>query len=141
MRNAQRASIMYAATCTLKPPCMTLSGKSFLQNTSATKKTAQKLLALLVILPTVLRHFIRALRRGIRFLVLALRMLEGQAHSYNECNRLGVEPRSRCLDKRLLPAIRFSTLLQFYVKHKTQRTTCAFEIKYKSQCTDTISIT
>ena len=77
-----------------------------MHSTSATKKTAEKLLALLVVLPTVLRHYIRPLRRGICFLVLALRMLEGQVHSYNECIRLGVEPRSRCLDKRLLPTIR-----------------------------------
>ena len=81
------------------------AGQSFLRSTSATKKTAEKILALLVVLPTVLRHYIRQLRRGICLLVLALRMLEGQVHSYNECRRLGVEPRSRCLDKRLLPMI------------------------------------
>ena len=48
----------------------------------------------------------RSLRKGLCHLTMGLRMLEGQVHSYNECVRLGVEPGSRCLDKKLLPRIR-----------------------------------
>ena len=69
-------------------------------------KTSQKILALTIVLPTVLRGFIPALRRGFRYLTLGLRMLKGQAHSYNECVRLNVEPGSSCFDKKLIPIIK-----------------------------------
>ncbi len=82
------------------------TGLSFLLSNKPTSKTAQKLMALLVVLPTALRHYVRNLRRGLSLLTLGLRMLEGQAHSFNECIRLGVEPGSRCLDKRNLRKIR-----------------------------------
>ena len=81
-------------------------GRTFLQYSNASNKTSKKLLALLVVLPTVLRGHVQALRRGLRLVVLGLRMLEGQVHSYNECIRLGVEPGSRTFDNRLIPKIR-----------------------------------
>ena len=81
-------------------------GRSFLRLTEASNKHSKKILALLVILPTVLRGFIQALRRGLRLFVLGLRMLEGQVHSFNECRRLGVEPGSRCLDNSKIPTIK-----------------------------------
>lgn len=84
---------------------VTKQGRTFLRFTNASNKTSKKLLALLVILPTVLRGYIQPLRRALRLLVLGLRMLDGQVHSYNECIRLGVEPGSRTFDKRLIPEI------------------------------------
>ena len=80
-------------------------GKSFLQLTAAACKTGKKILALTVVLPTVLRGYVHALRRGIRLMVLGLRLIDGQVHSYNECRRLGVEPGSRCIDKRQIEHI------------------------------------
>ena len=81
-------------------------GKTFLNYTAAAKKMKVTHLVLLVILPTVLRDYIQPFRRGLRLFVLGLRMLEGQVHSYNTCVRLGVEPGSRCLDKKLIPEIK-----------------------------------
>ena len=56
----------------------TKDGRSFLNFSKASNKTSKKLLILLVVLPTVLRGYIQPLRRGLRLLVLGLRMLEGQ---------------------------------------------------------------
>ena len=90
---------------------VTKDGKSCLRSAAATCKTAKKMIMLLYILPTVLRGYVQALRRGLRFMVLALRMLDGQVHSYNECIRLGVEPGTRCFDPDLIPTIKkFITL-------------------------------
>ena len=113
---------------------VTKNGRSFLNFTAASNKTSKKILCLLVILPTVLRGYVQALRRGLRLIVLGLRMLEGQVythtprarahthhdthtqhhahththtqvHSYNKCVRLGVEPGSRCFDTNLVSKI------------------------------------
>ena len=57
---------------------VTKDGRSFLNYTAAANKTSKKILCLLVILPTVLRGYVQALRRGLRLIALGLRMLEGQ---------------------------------------------------------------
>ena len=85
---------------------LTKGGRTFMRFTNAANKTSKKILALLVILPTVLRGYLQGFRRGLRLLVLGLRMLEGQVHSYNECIRLGVEPGSRTFDNTLIPKSR-----------------------------------
>lgn len=81
------------------------NGRTFLRFTNASNKTSKKILALLVVLPTVLRGYIQAFRRGLRLLILGLRMIDGQVHSYNACVRLGVEPGSRTFDRRLVTKI------------------------------------
>ena len=73
-------------------------GKSFLNSSAATGKSAKKHLMLLRILPTVLRGFVPALRRGLRFFVLGWRILDGQVHSFNQCLRLNIEPGCRSMD-------------------------------------------
>ena len=78
-------------------------GRSFLQSTGATGKTSKKILMLMRILPTVLRGFVRALRIGLCYVVLALRLLEGQVHSFNTCRDLGIEPGTRCLNPEVIP--------------------------------------
>ena len=81
-------------------------GMSFLHSPAATSKTKKKLMMLLYVLPTVLRGYVRPIRRALRLLVLGLRMIDGQAHSYNKCIQLGIEPGCRCLDPRLIPTIK-----------------------------------
>ena len=80
-----------------------LKGKSFMNLTAAIYKSAKKHLMLLRILPTVLRSFVQALRRGLRYLVLGWRLLEGQVHSFNKCNSLSIEPGGRSLDLQIIP--------------------------------------
>ena len=81
-------------------------GRSFLNFSKASNKTSKKLLILLVILPTVLRGYVQPLRRGMRLIILGLRMIDGQVHSYNASVRLGVVPGSRTFDPSLVPKIR-----------------------------------
>ena len=78
-------------------------GKSFMNLTAAIGKSAKKHLMLLRILPTVLRGFVQALRRGLRYLVLGWRMLEGQVYSFNKCKSLTIEPGGRSLDPKIIP--------------------------------------
>ena len=82
------------------------AGRSFLNSSAAVWKSSQRHLLLLRILPTVLRGFVQALRRGLRFLVLGCRLLEGQVHSFNECKGLNLEPGSRSLDPTVIPMAR-----------------------------------
>ena len=65
-------------------------------------QTANKLLALKVILPTSLRGFVKPLHEAILVLVLALRRLDGQTVSYNTAIKLNFEPGSRVLEKNKL---------------------------------------
>ena len=81
-------------------------GKSFLRAPAAICKTAKKIMMLLYIYPTVLRGYVSALRRALRFVVLGLRMLQGQVHSFNECTRLQIEPGSRCFNPADISVIR-----------------------------------
>lgn len=78
------------------------NGKSFLQSSAATSKSAKKHLMLLRILPTVLRGFVKGVRRGLRFLVLGWRLLDGQVNSFNQCVRLGIEPGGKSLDPQVI---------------------------------------
>ena len=65
----------------------------------------------MIILPTVLRGFIPAFRRGLCYFALGLQMLKGQVYSYNKCVHLNVEPGSKCLDPKLINKIKaFFTL-------------------------------
>ena len=41
-----------------------------------------------------------------RWMVLGLRMLDGQVHSFNQCKRLHIEPGSRSFAPDLIPTIR-----------------------------------
>ena len=59
-------------------------------------RAAEQIQALLVILVVVLRGFVPAFRTGLRYLVLGLRILEGQTVSaVNRANFLGVDIGSR----------------------------------------------
>ena len=91
------ANLSFSSTCV---------GKSFLRASDACSKTKQKLLALIIVLPTVIRGYIQPLRRALCFLTLGLRMLQGQVYSYNRCVQLNVETGSSCLDPRQNPAIK-----------------------------------
>ena len=85
---------------------VTKDGKSCLRAPAATCKTSKKLIMLLYVFPTVLRDYVQPLRRGLRTVVLALRMLDGQVHSFNECQRLNIEPGCRSFDPKMIPTIR-----------------------------------
>ena len=43
--------------------------------------------------------------------VLALRLMDGQVHSFNKCKELNIEPGSRSFDPKLLPVIKKFLLL------------------------------
>ena len=85
---------------------VTKNGKSCFRLGAATCKTSKKMIMLLYILPTVLRDYVQAFRRGLRFIVLAIRMIDGQVYSFNKCQRLNVEPGSRCFHPEYTPMIR-----------------------------------
>ena len=57
-------------------------------------RAADRILALLVILPTVLRDYIPELRAGIRKLVLGLRYLKGRCINGAEAFEFGITPGS-----------------------------------------------
>ena len=70
-------------------------GKSFLKKPGCTWRTADKLTALLYILPTVLRGFAPAVRAGFRKIILGLRILEGRCINDSEGVRMRVRAGSR----------------------------------------------
>ena len=72
---------------------------SFYRDTVCAWKMSQRLIALLVVMPTCLRGKVRPLHRAIRKLVLGIRILMGKRHSYNECLRRDCEPGSPSLPK------------------------------------------
>lgn len=65
-------------------------GISFIKNMNRTRRISQKLLAFLVILPTVLRDYVPEFRQGLRKLVQGLKMLEGRCVNAKEAMDLGV---------------------------------------------------
>ena len=60
-------------------------------------KASEQIQALLVILVVVLRGFVATFRTGLRYLVLGLRILEGQTVSVNRANFIGVDVGSSIL--------------------------------------------
>ena len=60
-------------------------------------RASEQIQALLVVLVVVLRGFVAAFRTGLRYLVLGLRILEGQTVSVNRANFLGVNIGCRIL--------------------------------------------
>lgn len=68
---------------------------SFLKKSGRTWRTADKLTALLYILPTVLRGFVPAVRAGLRKLIWGLRVLEGRCINEVEGARMNVHAGSR----------------------------------------------
>ena len=72
------------------PASCSKDGAGFLKNLNRARRISQKLLAFLVILPTVLRDYVPELRAGIRKLVLGLKILEGRCLNARECSRYNV---------------------------------------------------
>ena len=72
-------------------------GAGFIKNMNRARRISQKLLALLVLLPTVLRDYVPELRHGLRKLVLGLKLLEGRCISAREAIKLNVPAGSRPL--------------------------------------------
>ena len=66
-------------------------GSSFLRKSGRTWRTADKLTALLTILPVVLRDYVPKVRAGVRKVILGLRILEGRCVNSDEAARLGVQ--------------------------------------------------
>ena len=89
-------------------------------------RTAEKLLALLNILPTALRDYIPELRAGLRKLSWGLKILEGRCINAQEALKLGVEPGSRpitptCIKKAEILIAEGLSMLEgcaFYLNHK-----------------------
>lgn len=77
--------------------------ESFWRNTSHAWKMSQRLLALVVIMPTSLRGCVRPVHRALMSLVLGLRLLDGHVYSRRMCREsLGVQPGAHCLHKVLI---------------------------------------
>ena len=72
-------------------------GAGFIKNMNRVRRISQKLLAFLVILPTVLRDYVPELRTGLRKLVLGLKILEGRCVNAKEAMELDVAIGSRPL--------------------------------------------
>lgn len=72
-------------------------GASFIKNLNRARRISQKLLAFLVLLPTVLQDYVPELRKGIRKFVLGLKILEGRCLNARECVEHNVEIGSRPL--------------------------------------------
>ena len=79
-------------------PVCHVGNDSFI-NKSGCWRTASKLIAFLVVLIPVLRGFVIKFRTGLRFLILGLRILEGQTLSVNECDALHLERGFKALEK------------------------------------------
>lgn len=79
-------------------PVCHVGNDSFI-NKSGCWRTASKLIAFLVLLVPVLRGFVTKFRTGLRFLILGLRILEGQTLSVNECDTLHLERGFKVLEK------------------------------------------
>ena len=72
-------------------------GAGFIKNLNRARRISQKLLAFLVLLPTVLQDYVPELREGIRKFVLGLKILEGRCLNARECVEHNVEIGSRPL--------------------------------------------
>ena len=72
-------------------------GAGFFKNLNRARRMSQKLLAFLVILPTVLRGYVREVRTGLRKLILGLRLLEGRCVNAQEARDLNIPFGSRPL--------------------------------------------
>ena len=72
-------------------------GAGFIKNFNRVRRISQKLLAFLVILPTVLRDYVPEVRDGLRKLILGLRILEGRCVNAKEVMELKVPKCSRPL--------------------------------------------
>lgn len=68
-------------------------------------KSRRKSMLLCFLLSTQIRDMVPALREAIDVFVWALRQLDGQVHSYDAAQKLGVLPGSRVIDKRKLKEI------------------------------------
>ena len=69
-------------------------GSSFFKKSGRAWRTAEKIMALLNILPTALRDYVPTVRTALRTLVWGLRLLEGRCLSANEARSMGVLPGS-----------------------------------------------
>lgn len=72
---------------------------SFWRDTVCTWKMSQRLLALLVVIPTCLRDYVPPVHRAILKIVWGLRILDGDVCSLNECERRGIVPGCPCLER------------------------------------------
>ena len=79
-------------------PICHIPGDSFI-NRAGIWRTANKLVAFLVLLVPALRGFVPKFRAGLRSLVWGLRLLEGQTLSVNELDALGLERGVKALSK------------------------------------------
>ena len=79
-------------------PVCHIPGESFIKR-SGIWRTANKLVAFLVLLIPSLRGFVPKLRDGLRSLIWGLRILEGQTYSVNEAGELHLEPGFKGLKK------------------------------------------
>lgn len=79
-------------------PVCHVGNDSFI-NKSGCWRTASKLIAFLVVLIPVLRGFVIKFRTGLRFVILGLRILEGQTLSVNECDNLNLHRGFKSLEK------------------------------------------
>lgn len=75
------------------------NGCSFWIKTNRIWKARRKIRLLYYILPTQLRDQLPAVRHALYVFVWAMRRLEGQVHSFEEANRLGVLPGSFVVNK------------------------------------------
>lgn len=75
-------------------------GFSFWKKTNRLWKTRRKIMLLYYVLPTQLRDQVPQLRVAIHAFVWAMRQLEGQVHSCQTANRLGILPGSRTVRKQ-----------------------------------------
>ena len=74
-------------------------GHSFWTVPNRVWKTIRKVRLLYDILPTQLRDKVPAVRQALHFFVWGMKRLDGQVHSYDEANRLGILPGSRAVVK------------------------------------------
>ena len=79
-------------------PVCNIPGTSFI-NGAGIWRTANKLIAFLVLLVPALRGFVPKLHAGLRSLIWGLRILEGQTLSVNEAGELKVESRFKALNQ------------------------------------------
>ena len=77
-------------------PLCSIDSDSFI-NGAGVWRTANKLLALMVLLVPLLRGYLPAVRLGLRSLIWGIRILEGQTISVNEADALHVERGSKVL--------------------------------------------
>ena len=77
------------------PPSTTLQHTPFPQKSGRVWRTSEKLTALLVILPTVLRGFVPAVRKGLNKVILGLRILQGRCVNGTEAAKMRVHQGDR----------------------------------------------